>query len=933
MIVDNQKTLILIDGHALAFRQYFALERTGMKTSEGVQTWAVYGFFKAIFDLLKNNKIKPDSIAVAFDVGRQTFRVEKYQDYKANREAMPDSLRSQLGIIVEGLNAFNIPIYTKEGFEADDVIGTIVTKAASLGHRTFILTGDQDSFQLVDREGLVKVLIPSKGELIEYDWYKVHEKLGIWPSQVTDYKGLRGDTSDNIPGVKGIGEKSAQKLLTRYSSLEDILADLENIPENAIRNRLKEGIEDAKLSKYLATIIKNVDIDFDFSDTKVELPDISQVMSYLKKMQFYTFVKNIDSILCSFDKNCDEIKINNNSEEPSKSESIVKFNEDVSSGQMQLGLFSTAVKETVETKNYNQNTVDDVQNLVETLQKQDKFSVDFIADINNASDINVLGAAFCIDNGGLNTYYIENKGDNFNKLKSVFESDSIKKYTYNAKNGINILKNCGIALKNIVFDVSLASYIKNPNRSHDLSSQALDYINHISVELPLKNKKSKLADLSKTECSEFAQDNAFSIYLLSDFWENELSTAELNLHDEIELPLSGVLAQMEYDGVALDIDYMSELSEHMAENLAELENKIYNLAGEKFNINSPKQVGEILYDKMNIQLKKKRGKSKPSTSVEVLEELAEEHEICRFLIEYRKFAKLKSTYTDALPLMVSLKDCRIHTTYNQTATATGRLSSSNPNLQNIPIRTEEGNKLRKAFVPEKSGNYILSSDYSQIELRLLAHISGDEHLIEAFKSGVDVHTLTASKVFDVPIEEVTKEMRYKAKAVNFGIIYGQTRYGLAKALDITPQEAESFISKYFETYPKVKEYMSKIVEFAHANGYVETIFGRKRYLAGELSSPNHMIKEFAQRAAINHPMQGTAADLIKLAMLRVDEKFKKFNLKSKMVLQVHDELVFEVEKEELEQVKELVANEMQNVVEMKVPLPVDINWGTSWKES
>ena len=930
----NQKTLILIDGHALAFRQYYALERTGMKTSDGLQTWAVYGFFKSIFDLLKNKKIKPDSIAVTFDVGRQTFRVEKYQEYKANREAMPDSLRSQLGLIVEGLNAFNIPIYTKEGFEADDVIGTIVTKASKLGHRTYILTGDQDSFQLVDRDGLIKVLIPSKGELIEYDWYKVHEKLGIWPSQVTDYKGLRGDTSDNIPGVKGIGEKSAQKLLTRYSSLEDILADVDNIPENAIRNRLKEGIEDAKLSKYLATIVKTVDIDFDFDDTKVELPEISKVIEYLKKMQFYTFVKNIDSILCSFDKNCEEIPTQKTEEK--QTESIVQFKEEPQNSQMQLGLFSTAIKETIETKTYDKKVVstqEELQQLVSDLEKQEKIAIDFVADINNASDINTLGVAFAFDENGIKTYYVQNKDDNFNELKPIFENENIKKYTYNSKNCINILRNCEIELKNIVFDVLLASYIKNPNRSHELSSQALDFANHISVELPLKNKKSKLVELSQTDLSDYAQDNAFSIYLLKDYWENELSVAELKLHDELELPLSGVLAQMEFDGVALDVDYMSELSEHMNEKMSELEGKIFAIAGCEFNINSPKQVGEILYDKLNIQLKKKRGKSKPSTSVEVLEELAQEHEICKYLIEYRKYAKLKSTYTDALPLLVSLKDLRIHTTYNQTATVTGRLSSSNPNLQNIPIRTEEGNKLRKAFIPEQEGNYILSSDYSQIELRLLAHISGDENLIEAFKSGIDVHSLTASKVFDVPVEEVTKEMRYKAKAVNFGIVYGQTRYGLAKALDISPQEAEMFISKYFATYPKVKRYMDDTVLFALTNGYVETIFGRKRYLASELASPNHMIKEFAQRAAINHPMQGTAADLIKMAMLNVYKKMKELNLKSKMVLQVHDELVFEVEKDELEQVKEMVTYEMQNVAEMKVPLIVDVNWGTSWKES
>lgn len=930
-----QKTLILIDGHALAFRQYFALERTGMKTSDGTPTWAVYGFFKSIFDLLKNNDIKPDAIAVAFDVGRQTFRVEKYHEYKANREAMPDPLRTQLGLIVDGLKAFNIPIYTKEGFEADDVIGTITAKAAKLGHKTLILTGDQDSFQLIDREGLVKVLIPSKGELIEYDWYKVHEKLGVWPSQVIDYKGLRGDTSDNIPGVKGIGEKSAQKLLTRYSRLEDILDDIENIPENAIRNRLKAGIEDAKLSKYLATIVRNVDIDFDFEDTKVELPEISQVVEYLKKMQFYSFVKNIDNILCTFDKNCDELPVKPQVVEQKEDKPLVQFKED-NTPQMQLGLFASVVKETVETETYDSKTISDVNelnNIVQELLKKEEIALTFVSDFENAVTIDLIGCAIAYkdENEKIQSVYVANKDGLIEGLKPVFENENLKKYTYNAKNDINILKSIDIDLKNISFDTVLASYIKNPNRSHDLNAQALDYINHISFELDFPTKKTKFAQLPQTDLITYAQDNAFLIYKLTQFWLKDLSPEELKLHDEVELPLTHILAQMEYDGVALDVDYMSELSEYMTQKAEDLQAKIYEIAGEEFNINSPKQVGEVLYEKLNIQLKKKRGKAKPSTNVEVLEELASEYPICRYLIDYRKYTKLRTTYTDALPLLVSLKDRRIHTTYNQTVTATGRLSSSNPNLQNIPIRTEEGNKLRNAFIAENENDFILSSDYSQIELRLLAHVSGDENLISAFNSDVDVHSLTASKVFDVPVEQVTKEMRYKSKAVNFGIIYGQTRYGLAKALDIPAQEAQNFIDKYFMTYPKVKDYMENTVAFAYEHGFVETIFGRKRYLP-ELASPNRMIKEFAERAAINQPLQGTAADLIKMAMINVDKVFKENNLKSKMVMQVHDELVFEVVADELEQVKTLVKQEMQNVANLKVPLLVDINWGKSWKE-
>ncbi len=510
----------------------------------------------------------------------------------------------------------------------------------------------------------------------------------------------------------------------------------------------------------------------------------------------------------------------------------MQFKED-NTPQMQLGLFASVVKETVETETYDSKTISDVNelnNIVQELLKKEEIALTFVSDFENAVTIDLIGCAIAYkdENEKIQSVYVANKDGLIEGLKPVFENENLKKYTYNAKNDINILKTIDIDLKNISFDTVLASYIKNPNRSHDLNAQALDYINHISFELDFPTKKTKFAQLPPTDLITYAQDNAFSIYKLTQFWLKDLSPEELKLHDEVELPLTHILAQMEYDGVALDVDYMSELSEYMTQKPEDLPAKIYEIAVEEFKINSPKQVGEVLYEKLNIQLKKKRGKAKPSTNVEVLEELASEYPICRYLIDYRKYTKLRTTYTDALPLLVSLKDRRIHTTYNQTVTATGRLSSSNPNLQNIPIRTEEGNKLRNAFIAENENDFILSSDYSQIELRLLAHVSGDENLISAFNSDVDVHSLTASKVFDVPVEQVTKEMRYKSKAVNFGIIYGQTRYGLAKALDIPAQEAQNFIDKYFMTYPKVKDYMENTVAFAYEHGFVETIFGRKR---------------------------------------------------------------------------------------------------------
>lgn len=887
------KTLILIDGHALAYRQFFALERTGMKNSENQPTWAVYGFFKSIFDLL--TKIRPDYIAVAFDVSRRTFRTEKFEAYKANREAMPDTMRSQLSIICEGLKAFDIPIITKEGFEADDIIGTISKNASEKGDNTLILTGDQDSFQLIDKEGTVKVLIPSKGELIEYDWNKVYEKLGVYPDQVIDYKGLRGDTADNIPGIRGIGEKTAQKLLNRYKHLEDVLADCDNIPEKAVQKKICEQKDIAILSKDLATIVRDVELDFDIDTATVTLPKIDEVSAFLRKMQFYTFIKNIEKILTSFNPDA-KIKV---------SENLNLFNQTQQQDNMQQSLFAQAIKETEEDVKLEFKVADssNVNVILAQLENAERIAMKFY------SNEGKLAAASVSD--GKNFLFYNNEVE---KLKPIIENPNIKKIGFDAKSDYHLLLNNGYTLKGLEYDVLLASYVKDPNRKHTLEAQALDFLNHIIL--------SNESEIGKC-------DEAHTIFRLYEYWQKNLDEREQKIVNEIEIPLTLVLAKMEHTGVAIDCEYLKELSSYMTEKLAELEDLIYQLAGEPFNINSPKQVAEVLFDKLELKTKKKKSRS---TSADVLEEMAQEYEICEYILQHRKFAKLKSTYTDALPTLISKKDGRIHTTYNQALTVTGRLSSSNPNLQNIPIRSEEGNKIRSAFCAmDKENSLILSADYSQIELRLLAHVSGDEHLIHAFTSGEDVHAMTAAKVFGVELKDVTKEMRRRAKAVNFGIVYGQSKYGLAKSLGITNAEAQEFIDKYFETYPKVKEYMNNEVEFVAQNGYVETAFGRKRYLASELHSSNYQIREFAQRAAINQPLQGTAADLIKIAMIRVDKAIDK--MKTKMIMQVHDELVFEVPKDELEQLKSIILDCMalkdQN---LKIPLDVDINYGTSWKE-
>ena len=948
----NSKTLILIDGHALAFRQYYALERTAMSTSDGTPTWAVYGFFKAIFDLLKNEDLKADAIAVAFDVSHKTFRTEKFADYKCNRSAMPDPMRVQMGLIYEGLKAFNIPIYTKEGFEADDVIGTISREACELGHKVLILTGDQDAFQLVDKEGCVKVILPTKGELVEYNWDKIYEKLGVYPNQVIDYKGLRGDTSDCIPGIKGIGEKTAQKLLARYGSLDACLADCENIPEKSVREKICNGIEQAKLSQYLATIIRNLDINFDFDKTKVELPDTTAVTEFLKKMQFYTFIKNINSIMYSFDKTEHAVPVQ-----------APQVNSD---GSMQLGFFSEVVSEELNKESnldFDKKLIADSQDLdelVSLLKSQSLIAFKTYANVKNAVNSELIGLSFAFSESvsakdrieakeasEIKAFYIPLGHHNIenqllldaviSELKPIFEDSNIKKTTFDAKTEFNVLRNLGINAGGIIFDVVLASYVKDTNRNHDLEIQSIENLQHaITPFAPFekeKKKQVKFIDVNADIATNFAAEETSVILELTKYWSQNLDENEQKLVYDIEVPLTFVLADMEYDGVSIDEKYLRDLTTYMNGELGKIEGEIYELAGAPFNINSPRQVGETLFDKMGIKSKKKRGKAAYSTSAAVLEELAQDHEIARLILDYRRYAKLKSTYTEALPALIERKDNRIHTTYNQTVTATGRLSSSNPNLQNIPARTEEGNKIRNAFVPkDRENSLILSADYSQIELRLLAHITEDKHLMEAFKTGVDVHTLTASKVFEVPVEEVTKEMRYKSKAVNFGIIYGQSKYGLAKAVGISNAEAGEFIDKYFATYPRVKAYMEGIVREVEKQGYVETIFGRKRYLETELSSSNAMIREFAKRAAINQPMQGTAADLMKIAMIDFAKKLKEHNLKSKMIMQVHDELVVEVLKSELDEVKALVKEAMELNQPLSVPLVVDINVGETWKE-
>ena len=953
----QDKSFILIDGHALAYRYFFALERTGMKTSDNQPTWAVFGFFKALFDLLQNNTIRPDSIAVTFDVSRQTYRTEMFAEYKANRESMPDTLRSQIQLIIEGLHALNIPIYTKEGYEADDVIGTIATKAKEKQHKTYILTGDRDSFQLVDREGFIKVIMPSKGELVEFDWYKVFDKMGVYPYQITDYKGLSGDTSDNIPGIKGIGDKTACKLLNRFDKLEQIYENIDNVSEKALNKKLREGKDIAFLSKELATIQRNLDIDFDFDCAKLEMPNYDAVIEFFKKNQFYNFLKNSDNILKPF-------KIGSLTAKVAPDCAPQTTN---AGGQMQLGLGISEMLVSSSHKEYNHeknivDTEEKLEKLVSELNNQTIFSIDVETTGINPLECDLVGISIAyseqiqtknnrvkIDNSKsdlIKSFYIpvfHLVGQQLDlevvteKLAPVLANENIAKTLQNAKYDCQVLKRHNMPLENVIFDTMLASYIKDSSRKHGLKQQASDYLDYMMVEYEdlLKNSSSSLTieTVGIEDAASYACDDAFATLLLTKYWQENLDEKELDLLYDIETPLSLVLMKMEENGACIDVEYLSVIEKEINEKLDIVENKIYEQVGERFNINSPKQVGDMLFGKLNLKAKGMKSKSGYSTNAKVLETLAEEHQVAKDILEQRHLAKLKSTYVDTLPELRSVADGRIHANFNQTITTTGRLSSSNPNLQNIPARTELGNRIRGAFVAENKNNVIISADYSQVELRLLAHISRDDNLIEAFCSDEDVHSATASKVFDVPIEQVTKDMRSKAKAVNFGIVYGQSRYGLASSLGISPYEAQDFIDRYFATYPDVKKYMDDTIKFAYAHGYVETLYGRKRYLSSGLLSTNGKIQEAAQRAAINAPIQGTAADIMKLAMVRLQNDFEKNNIKSKIIIQVHDELVIETVDTEIEQVKQLVKDAMELNQPFLVPLKVDICVGKSWMEN
>ena len=890
--MSKKEKLFLIDGNSYCYRAFYAIKE--LRNSKGKPTNAVYGFILMLKKLLE--KEKPAYIGVAFDLKGPTFRHEQFEDYKAHRKPMPDDLVSQMSLIKETIAAYNIPIFEKQGFEADDVLATIAKKMSRLGIEVYIVTGDKDMLQIVDKN--VKVYSAHKDVLI-YDSETVKEKYsGLGPENITDFIALAGDTTDNIPGVAGIGEKTAIELIKEFGSLDNLYKNLDKITSEPRKKMLSEQEDSARMSKELATVDSDVPIEIDADAMRVRGPDSEKLLSIFKEMEFKSFAREIASCNSNVHKEAD---------------------------------YKTIA------------CAGDFKDFIGELKTKKEFVLDIETTSERPMEANLVGISFCWKEG--EAYYValgSGQGARgvdlkaaIKELKPILENENIKKIGQNIKYDKLVLSNYGIEVSGISYDTMIASYLLNPSRmSHGLDDIAFEYLDHkmASIDELLGTGKKKvtmdMVDIEKV--SMYSCEDSDVTMRLKNVFEKEILKKELEaLFRDIELPLVEVLGKMEKNGIKIDVDFLKEASSDMENELSVLIKEIYRIAGEEFNINSPKQLSHILFEKLGLPVVKKT-KTGASTDVEVLERLSSLHPLPKELLRYRELSKLKSTYVDALPELINKKTGRLHTSFNQAVTATGRLSSSNPNLQNIPIKTEEGRKIRKAFIGE-SGNFIMSADYSQIELRILAHLSKDPELVSAFENNRDVHTHTASLIFGVNENEVTPEMRGNAKTVNFGIIYGISAFGLSKGLNIDPGSAQQFIDSYFERYPRVRVYMEDKIEEARSSGYVTTLFNRRRYIP-EIKTGGMREQQQAERIAINTPVQGSAADLIKIAMINIHRKMKKNNFKSLMTLQVHDELVFEVPEDELDKMKKLVKEEMEGAVKLSVPVKVSVQYGKNWLE-
>ena len=917
--------LFLLDAYALIYRSYYAFIKNPRINSKGLNTSAIMGFLNTLNEVL--TKEKPTHIGVAFDPHGPTFRSEAFPEYKAQREETPEDIRKAVPIIKDLLKAYRIPILQADGYEADDVIGTLAEKAGSIGVETYMLTPDKDYGQLV-RDN-VFIYRPRHGGGYETMGPKeVCEKYGIpSPMAVIDLLALMGDSADNFPGCPGVGEKTAVKLIDEFGSIEQLLARSSEI-KGKLREKVEQHVEDIKMSYFLATIKTDVPIELDMESLKLVEPNEDELGKQLLELEMKSFA---DRVLKKSQK---PLKVVN--------QQLDLFAEFAADG---AETNENSSFETLKTTPHNYKLVDnqeDLKNLRDYFLTNKILSLDTETTSTSAIDAELVGLSFAVKE--FEAFYVPVPADReealqiVNIFKPVYESDEILKVGQNLKYDLEILRNYGIELKGKMWDTMIAHYLIQPELHHNMDYMAEIYLNYQTIHIDEligpkgKNQKS-MRSLLPSQVYEYAAEDADITLRLKNKLEPELKKAECeDLFYNIEMPLMPVLAEMEMNGVCLDTASLAETSKQFTNRMNEIEARIYELAGEQFNIASPKQVGEILFDKLKIVEKAKKTKTgQYVTSEEVLQQLKNKHEIVADILEHRGLKKLIGTYIDALPKLINPKTGHIHTSFNQTITATGRLSSSDPNLQNIPIRGEDGKEIRKAFIPEP-GCLFFSADYSQIELRVMAHLSQDTEMIKVFSEGKDLHAATAANIYKKPIEEVTRDERTKSKRANFGIIYGITVFGLAERLDIPRDEAKMLIDGYFATFPQVHDYMEKSKEVARQQGYVTTLFGRRRYLP-DINSHNATVRGFAERNAINAPIQGTAADIIKVAMIRIFNRFKAEGIRSKMILQVHDELNFSVYPEEKEKVESIVLEEMQNALNLSVPLVADSGFGQNWLEA
>jgi len=948
--MSEQKRLFLVDAYALIFRGYYAFIKNPRINSKGVDTSAIMGFMNSLLDVIKRER--PDHLAVCFDKGGSVDRVEMFEAYKANRDETPEAIKVAVPYIQDILKAMHIPIMVKEGYEADDVIGTLSKQAEKEGYQTFMVTPDKDFAQLVSENIFMYRPKSFGGGYETWGIPEVQKKFEVErPEQVIDFLGMMGDSSDNIPGLPGVGEKTAKKFIQAYGSMEGLLANT-----HELKGKMKEKVEASKelglLSKKLARIMLDVPVKFDEHDFEMSEPDIEGVKNIFQELEFRRLTEN-------FLKTFSAEEITSGTETTPKNETPKETKKSSSAGAGQFSLFGgdgTVSTNTETISEYTRKTAETTSHFYQSIASgmatklfikslMNQTSVCFDTETTGLNPLNaeLVGIAFSWEVGkGFYLPFPEDKTEAqelIEQLRPFFESETIEKIGQNLKYDIKVLAKYNIEVKGKLFDTMLAHYLINPDMRHNMDVLAETYLNYTPISIEsLIGKKGKnqlsMRQVPLDKQTEYAVEDADITLQLKEHFQTELGEANTQkLFDEIEVPLLRVLAAMELEGINLDEDFLHSLSVELDSDIKSLESKIYTEAGEEFNIASPKQLGDILFDKLKLVDKPKKTKTgQYATSEDILSYLAKDHEIIQHILEYRGLAKLKSTYVDALPTQVEPTTGRVHTDYVQTVAATGRLASNNPNLQNIPIRTERGRQVRKAFIPRNEDYTLLAADYSQIELRIIAALSEEKTMIEAFKHGEDIHASTASKVFNIPINEVTREQRGNAKTVNFGIIYGVSAFGLSNQTDLSRNEAKELIDTYYKTYPKLRNYMSEQVDFARDHGYVQTVLGRRRYLK-DINSRNAVVRSAAERNAVNAPIQGSAADIIKIAMINIYKKLNENHYKTKMLLQVHDELVFDVYKPELDTIKTLVKTEMESAYQLSVPLDVDLDIGDNWLEA